>query len=65
MRKRSRFTLNIDGETIGLIDSIAHKNHISRSAALRMILHMIRDLPEGALEGVSPLGKFLRDGLNG
>ena len=62
MAKRERFTLNIDGESIATIDAIAQKNCLSRSAVLRMILHMLVDLPADYLEEVSPLGKFLKDG---
>lgn len=62
MKKRSRFTLNIDAQTIAMLDSIACKNHLSRSAVLRMLLHMLKDLPKDYLDEVSPLGKFLKDG---
>lgn len=62
MKKKQNFSLNLDTETIELIDKAARKNETTRSAVARMMLELIHYLPNEKFRSVSPLPFLL--GLN-
>lgn len=57
--KKFRYSLCLDVNTMGLIDEVARRNNVSRSAVVRMFLDLANHLPADRLQFSSPIPDLL------
>lgn len=48
--KKHRYSLSLDEETVALIDEVATRNNVSRSAVVRMFLDLAKHIPADKLQ---------------
>ncbi|WP_290798354.1 ribbon-helix-helix protein, CopG family [Halomonas sp.] len=57
--KRYRYSLCLDADTMEIVDEVASRNNVSRSAIVRMFLDLAKQVPAEKLMFRSPIQNLL------